>query len=180
MQITFDTTNPHDLSLLTKLLDLACHRDAQPEVAHNTGTAASEVLPPLSSEGSGVSEQGAADAAPAALEKPKRGRKPKAENPVVVKTGDEWVGAAKAVEELDAEVQAEAEAAEEPEVPAPVEQTQADPATFTIDEVRAALQQFTASKGVPAGIELLKKFGAGRISELAEGDYASFVAECSL
>ena len=176
MQITFDTANPHDLNILNRLLNLACTQDAQPAVAQNTGTSASGVSH-LSPEGSGVSEQGAADAAPAAPEK-KRGRKPKAENPVVVKTGEEWIGAAKAVEELNAEVSEEAAAAEEPE--APVVQETADPATFTIDEVRAALQQFTAAKGVPAGIELLKKFGAGRISELAEGDYASFVAECSL
>lgn len=177
MQITFDTANPHDLNLLNRLLNLACIQDAQPAVAQNTGTSASGVSH-LSPEGSGVSEQGAADAAPAAPEKPKRGRKPKSENHVVVKTGEEWIGAAKAVEELEAEVAEEAAAAEEPDVP--VVQEAADPATFTIDEVRAALQQFTAAKGVPAGIELLKKFGAGRISELAEGDYASFVAECSL
>lgn len=162
MQITFDTANPHDLNLLNRLLNLACTQDAQPAVAQNTGTSASGVSH-LSPEGSGVSEQGAADAAPAAPEKPKRGRKPKVEHPVVETTEQAWE-----------------EPAPEPEPEVPVVQETADPATFTIDEVRAALQQFTAAKGVPAGIELLKKFGAGRISELAEGDYASFVAECSL
>lgn len=50
---------------------------------------------------------------------------------------------------------------------------------LSLDEVRAALQQFTASKGVPAGIELLKKYNAGRISELAEENFAAFAAECA-
>lgn len=56
---------------------------------------------------------------------------------------------------------------------------QADAKKLSLDEVRAALQTFTASKGVPAGIELLKKYGAGRISELEEANYAAFAADCA-
>ena len=109
-------------------------------------------------------------------DKPKRGRKPKAEadvaqvthfeepeapadpEPVEVKTGQEWQAAA-----VEPQVEAQPEA----------------PKTITLDDVRGALQAFTAQKGVPAGIELLKKFGAGRISELAQENYAAFVQACA-
>jgi hypothetical protein len=52
---------------------------------------------------------------------------------------------------------------------------------LTIDDLRAALQRFTAKEGMPAGIELLKGFGCNRISELAEKPDAmkgDFVAAC--
>jgi hypothetical protein len=49
---------------------------------------------------------------------------------------------------------------------------------ITLDDVRAALQKFTSVSGIPAGIELLKKFGANRISELKAEDYAAFVEGC--
>jgi cellulase/cellobiase CelA1 len=52
---------------------------------------------------------------------------------------------------------------------------------LTIDDLRAALQRFTAANGMPAGIELLKGFDCARISELAEkGDdvKAAFIAKC--
>lgn len=52
-------------------------------------------------------------------------------------------------------------------------------AASTIDDVRAALQAYTAKHGVPAGIDLLKGFGAARISELKDADYAAFVEKCA-
>lgn len=161
MQITFDTANPQDLKLLNRLLDI---QNAQPEVAQNTGTAASGFFT-LSTEGSGVSEPVAEQPAQAAPEK--KERKPRA------KKGDAAEPVEKPVDTLPAEEPAQEEAA-------PAEAAAESPSEpLTIDSVRAALQQFTAAKGVPAGIELLKKFGAGRISELEEGDYAAFVAECA-
>ncbi|HEX3139921.1 MAG TPA: hypothetical protein VHQ87_07690, partial [Rhizobacter sp.] len=69
-----------------------------------------------------------------------------------------------------------------PEVASPAANT--DPVQaqhLTIDDLRAALQRFTAAHGMPAGIELLKGFECARISELAEkGDdvKAAFVAKC--
>lgn len=51
-------------------------------------------------------------------------------------------------------------------------------ASFTIDNVRAALQAFTSTKGVPEGVALLKEFGAARISELKAEDYTAFVEKC--
>lgn len=49
---------------------------------------------------------------------------------------------------------------------------------LTLDQVRAALQLFTAEKGVPAGIDILKAFNAGRISELTPDRYNQFVNAC--
>lgn len=59
-------------------------------------------------------------------------------------------------------------------------ETAPEPAGFTIDGVRVALQQFTAVKGVPAGVALLKEFGASRISELKAEQYDAFVAQCAV
>jgi hypothetical protein len=122
---------------------------AKPTVADNGGTTATGST--LSPEGSGVSgaEAQAASSAPATEKK-----EPKAKKSAPTK-------------------QAATEAA--PSTSA----ASADAPALTLDEVRAALQQFTASKGVPAGIELLKKYNAGRISELAEENFAAFAAECA-
>lgn len=168
MQITFDTQDPQDMNILSKLLAFA-QVQAQPAVAQNTGIAASgdaSSRPEGSDVSNGVGEVAdAADPTPA-FEKAKRGRKAKVEveapEPEPITSGDEW----KMPQPAQAPV---AEPAPAPAAPAP-----------TLDQVRAALQQFTAEKGVPAGVELLKKFSAGRISELAEADYAAFVAECAL
>lgn len=51
---------------------------------------------------------------------------------------------------------------------------------YTIDDVRGALQMYTAEKGVAAGIAVLKSFGAGRISELKAEDYPAFMRECTI
>lgn len=183
LTFTFDTNNKIDLSLLNKIIDLAQmlqpERDAQPEVAQNTGTTATGV--DLSPEGSGVTGEAVPPSASPAPEKAPR--KPRAKKEEVapapeVKSGQEWAAVGKEPEAAATGTEATQAAASSENATASA--TAADPATFTLDEVRSALQQFTAAKGVPAGIELLKKFNAGRISELAEGDYASFVAECAL
>jgi hypothetical protein len=51
--------------------------------------------------------------------------------------------------------------------------TEQPAASISIDDLRAALQGYTSAKGMPAGIELLKKFGCSRISELAAKDEAT-------
>lgn len=55
----------------------------------------------------------------------------------------------------------------------------AAPTTLTIDDVRTALQGFTAKNGVPVGITLLKEFGAQRISELKRDQFAAFIEKCN-
>lgn len=76
--------------------------------------------------------------------------------------------------------------ADTPEVAAPQEQSPsqsepaaAAPASLTLDDVRTALQNFTGSKGVPAGIELLGEFGAKRISELKPEHFVAFIEKCN-
>jgi hypothetical protein len=67
---------------------------------------------------------------------------------------------------------------------APAAAEKAAPATdsatveASIDDVRAALQRYTAVHGMPDGIALLKNYGAGRISELGVEQYPLFIAEC--
>jgi hypothetical protein len=51
--------------------------------------------------------------------------------------------------------------------------TEQSSAPISIDDLRAALQGFTSAQGMPAGIDLLKKFGCSRISELAAKDEAT-------
>lgn len=177
MQITFDTSNTKDLNILCKLLAAAQILHAQPEVVDNTGTvglAASAMTSKANgvSDGAGEAADAAGDPTPAldnvqAEAKGKRGRKPKvdAPEPEPITSGDEWkVPETKPDPQRDANPQPEGE---------PVKQ-------LTLDDVRGALQQFTAEKGVPAGVELLKKFNAGRISELAAADYAEFVKACAV
>jgi hypothetical protein len=83
-----------------------------------------------------------------------------------------------------------AEAAPEPTPQAaPSAATTLPPATeqptvsVSIDDLRAALQGYTSAKGMPAGIELLKKFGCSRVSELAAKDDAEkqgFIKEATV
>lgn len=172
MQIIFDTANPKDaniLQLLLKYVNLlqgseyasAEHtKQAQPGVADNPGSTASAVNP-SSVEGSGVSEP-VAEQAPAPVEK--KERKPRA----------------KKEEAVAAEPQNEVAESAEPVAETVAESATTDAKPLTIDDVRSALQQFTAGKGVPAGIELLKEFKAARISELAEEQYADFVKACAV
>lgn len=71
------------------------------------------------------------------------------------------------------------------ETPAPEaapEPTAAEPEptgpALTVDDMRAALHSFSRKQGVPASVELLKKFGASRISDLNPARYADFLKEC--
>lgn len=167
MHITFDTSNPNDLKILSAILSMAVA--PQPEVGQNTGTVASSESPSLPHEGNGVGGAAEVDAAPVP-EKAKRGRKPKAEAVEPV-----------AVEEPQGNVEA---VVEETAAPAAVEETASgadapEAKPLTLDEVRAALQTFTTANGIPAGIALLKEFNAGRISELDASNYAAFVARCA-
>ncbi|MEL7079667.1 MAG: hypothetical protein AAGM46_27815, partial [Cyanobacteria bacterium J06582_2] len=82
----------------------------------------------------------------------------------------------------------------EPGVAAPTEGASAKPseeqapaapaqeaAPITIDDLRAALQVFTAKNGIEAGMPLLAKYNARRISEMAEQSEeakAAFIKEC--
>ena len=133
---------------------------AQPEVAQNTGS--SEPAPPFTGDLAGQPESAAevspptTSAAPAVTEqKCGRGR-PRKETP------------------------------QESAVPAVDEQAPAEPAQesaqpITIDDLRAALQVFTAKNGIEAGMPLLAKYNARRISEMveqSEADKAAFIKEC--
>lgn len=158
MQITLDTTN---LSVQDKQILAILLGNTQPVVVQNTGSTASES--PSPTEGSAVSEPVEATASPAAPVK--RGRKPKAEP-----TDDT------SPSESAPPVQEEAAAPSTPDadkVPA------ASSTSASLDDVRAALQKYTQGKGVPAGIELLKEFGAARISELKEESYGAFIGRCA-
>lgn len=138
--------------------------NAQPEVAHNTGS--TEPAPPFTGDPAGETPDasgesaadgvGSASAAPAVTEQ-KRGRgRPRKE------TAQE--STAPAVEE-----QAPAESATESAQP------------ITIDDLRAALQVFTAKNGIEAGMPLLAKYNARRISEMVEQPEeakAAFIKEC--
>jgi len=157
MQITFDTSNPQDLALINKIIAFAHGVEAQPQVAQNSGTTATGST--LSPEGSGV-DTGAAQAAAPVTEKKPRAKKSVA---ATATAGSEETQTSDPVA-----------AQQESDVGA---STSTKPAS--LDEVRAALQAFTAKSGVPAGIELLKKYNAARISELEEQHYGAFIADCA-
>lgn len=154
-----------ELGGLIAMLDaLRAHRDgfvrhAQPEVAQNTGSP--EPAPPFTGDPAGQPESAVEDSpsnsstAPAVTEQ-KRGRgRPRKET------------------------------AQESPAPAVEEQAPAAPAQeaapITIDDLRAALQVFTAKNGIEAGMPLLAKYNARRISEMAEQSEeakAAFIKEC--
>lgn len=168
LKFNLDTMSSSQLCWLIDSLDAyRARRDgfakiAQPEVAQNTGS--SEPAPPFTGDLAGQPESAAEDspptssAAPAVTEqKCGRGRgRPRKE------TTQE--STAPAVEE-----QAPAEPAQESAQP------------ITIDDLRAALQVFTAKNGIEAGMPLLAKYNARRISEMveqSEADKAAFIKEC--
>ena len=45
-----------------------------------------------------------------------------------------------------------------------------------LDDVKAALQALIAGSGMPVALELLKTFGASRVSDLKKEQYAGFIA----
>lgn len=138
---------------------------AQPEVAQNTGS--SEPVPPFTGDPAG--ETPAASGESAAEDSPPN------------------ASAAPAVtEQKRGRGRPRKETAQESPAPAVEEQAPAEPAKesaqpITIDDLRAALQVFTAKNGIEAGKALLEKHGAGRISEMAEQSEdakAAFIKEC--
>ena len=56
--------------------------------------------------------------------------------------------------------------------------TTAEPASLTLDDVRAALNAFVVANGIPAGTALVKEFKGSRVSDLSADSYAAFVQAC--
>lgn len=148
---------------------------AQPEVAQNTGS--SEPAPPFT--GDPVGEDAAAEAAPTAVEaaapavtEQKRGRgRPRKEQSAGTDSQDSGASAL-----------AEGASANPSEEQAPAEPATESAQPITIDQLRAALQTFTAKNGIEAGMPLLAKYNARRISEMveqSEADKAAFIKECN-
>lgn len=184
MQITFDPFNPHERNVVNAVLSKVSAGGsapaAEPAVAYNTGSVASESL--ASSEGGAGGYAGeataasiGADASPAPETAPKkRGRKPKSETapePEAPEPGAVVHGALQYHGALTGRW--ESETAPEPEP----EATDNNPPT--IDDVRGALQEYTVRHGVPAGVALVKEFGAERVGEINPGDYHAFVKRCA-
>lgn len=102
--------------------------------------------------------------APEVQEPPKKkGRPKKADHLKVVDTVEQTFDEPAAVVE-------ETTATDTPVVPPEIR--------LSLDDVRACLQSFSRANGVPASVELLKKYGASRISDLDQKHYEAFRAEC--
>ena len=52
-------------------------------------------------------------------------------------------------------------------------------AAATLDTVRVALREVFNTKGAAAATEILKQFGAARVSDVKPEDFAKFVATCA-
>lgn len=55
----------------------------------------------------------------------------------------------------------------------------ADEPVYTIEQVRAAFTKYAKANGREAAKKLLEKFGAGKVTELKENDYAAVMKEVS-
>ncbi len=55
----------------------------------------------------------------------------------------------------------------------------ADEPAYTIEQVRAAFTKYAKQNGKEAAKKLLEKFGAGKVTELKESDYAAVMKEVS-
>jgi hypothetical protein len=121
--------------------------------------------------------------------------------------GPQLVAVAPALNDIPAEVQeaaapkktrksknAEAEQAQaEPAAVAPAQEATAEPEavakeaapaaegvqdkSYTVDDVRKALQAYVGRTDFATGTALVKSFGASRITELKPEDYAAFIAK---
>ena len=172
LNIEIDLANdPRDqISLVANLLNNltnAARRpstNAQPAVAENTGSDGMGLtLSPGAIAVAGAAVTGAEpepNAAPAVVKE----RKPRAKKEEAAVQAGEQISGPTAHTTDGAQTAS-----------APVEST-----ALTLDEVRPALQAFTAAKGMDAGIQLLKDFGAARISELKAEDFAAFVKKCAV
>jgi hypothetical protein len=166
MQITFDPFNAADMTLISSLLSLSVPaKAAQSEVASNTDTTATEAPLPHS-EGSGVTGAVVAGEIPEAKTAPA---------PVKTRKAKEVVAPVPTPAPTPAPIQ------EDPPLPLELPLAIAELAQdYTLDDVRAALQAFTASKGMPEGIAVLKSFQAVRVSELKPEQYADFIKACAV
>lgn len=84
---------------------------------------------------------------------------------------------------ISAEVSEQAEAvaarfAKAAKTPAKAEQIPAATKAASLDDVRAALHTYSTKTSMAGAIELLKKHGAQRISDLTEDNRAAFIADC--
>lgn len=81
-----------------------------------------------------------------------------------------------AVEQVEATVAS----SDAPVAEAASEQTEVAVPLYTLSDIREALQAYTSANSLEAGITLLRSFGAGRISELKEEDFAAFIAKAKV
>jgi len=149
MHIALHVTNAHQAELLSTLLSSWYHENAKPVVAGNTEQSA-----PLSLSNGGEQTESKTSEAPSVSNTDTASDAP--------------------VKQKRAKKEKEVES---PVAPEPAKESGAK--TPTIDDVRAALQGFTERHDMAKGIAKLKEFGAQRISELAEGSYVNFIAECT-
>lgn len=180
MKLTIDidlaTDSREQIAMVANLLNNVTNAarrptSTQPQVVENSGSTGSAPTFTPSDDavvGADVAgEQPEDKSAPTVVtEAKRRGRPPKVKEEAVEQV--EKPGAASAVESEKSTTENAAPT---------VEQTAT---ATTLDDVRAALQGFTAAKGVPAGIELLKEFGAARISELKAEQFAAFIGKCEV
>ena len=173
MEIKFTAMTPTELKLTGRfILDLAGVREAN-DVGVNQGDA---VRTPSAQEPEKVTPHAeAAEPMAQDTEKPKRARRTKAEmeadraGEAAGETGEAGKSASGAQEPAGNTV------AESPAADAPA----ADGKKLTPDDVRAALQGFVSKHGMPDAMTLLKTFGADRVSELKEDQFADFIEKAS-
>jgi hypothetical protein len=67
----------------------------------------------------------------------------------------------------------------QPEPEAQKAETATEPKAVTIDDARQALRDLFNAKGATLASELLKEFGAIRVSDVKPEDYAKFVAKAA-
>lgn len=155
ISLNFDTLNPADVKALNFIL------------ANLDGALKTQATPVAEAQPAPAPAPAAEAPAPA-----KRGRKAKEEAAAQVEKPAPDAGGSLAPSVPEAGSNAEVSDA------VPTAKAASDK-ELSIDDVRAALQQFTVAHGVPKGIELLKEYGASRISELGAEHYAAFVEACA-
>lgn len=181
LEIHLQTLNARELGHIINALDAyraslqGFTKHAQPEVAQNTGSSQSVVT--HSADDAAVQQDSAVTTAPpTAVTAPdvteqKRGRgRPRKEQSAGTAPQDAGICAPTEG--------ASAKPSEEQALAAPAQEA----APITIDDLRAALQVFTAKNGIEAGMPLLAKYNARRISEMAEQSEeakAAFIKECN-
>jgi hypothetical protein len=158
IQINLDSSNPGDMEKFFNLLT-GFGRD-RVEITQSEATAAAVIAESVE----------LAPVVEPAPEQPKRTRRTKAE---IESAKAQEAEAYKAAQEIERAAQTPTQTPATPTATPLPPATEQPSAPVSIDDLRAALQGFTSAKGMPAGIELLKKFGCSRISELAAKDEAT-------